>query len=428
MRAALWLLALFAVAVAAALFVGNNQGTVTVFWPPYRVDLSLNLVLLLTLALFLLVHLALRTLAALFALPQQARLWRQQHRERSLFAHLLDAQLHQYAGRFSRARKAALAALQQEQGLQAQGGAAAYDTSRVRALGHLLAAEASHALQDKDARAEHLQAVLQSPLPTRSAAEAAEGVRMRAARWALDDRDIETARQHLDALPQGAARRTIALRMRLKAARLGGQPLQALETARLLAKHRAFSEGAAQSLVRGLAQDLVGAAHDTDQLRQAWLKLESQEQHTAEVAVQAAQRWLALGGDRTVALQWIAPVWEGFARQPGDLGDATRLKLVLVLQAALQDGTGPQAGQWLSRVEAAQKRHPGDAQLQYLTGRVCMAQQLWGKAQQQLEAAVVRLAEPALLRQAWQALEGLAQRRSDTQAAQRAQAEAAKVA
>ena len=47
MRAALWLLALFGVAVAIALFAGNNQGTVTLFWPPYRIDLSLNLVLLL---------------------------------------------------------------------------------------------------------------------------------------------------------------------------------------------------------------------------------------------------------------------------------------------------------------------------------------------------------------------------------------------
>ena len=45
MRAALWFLALFGVAVAIALFAGNNQGTVTLFWPPWRVDLSLNLVL-----------------------------------------------------------------------------------------------------------------------------------------------------------------------------------------------------------------------------------------------------------------------------------------------------------------------------------------------------------------------------------------------
>ena len=46
MRAALWFLALFGIAVAVALFAGNNQGTVTLFWPPYRVDVSLNLALL----------------------------------------------------------------------------------------------------------------------------------------------------------------------------------------------------------------------------------------------------------------------------------------------------------------------------------------------------------------------------------------------
>ena len=46
MRAALWFLVLFGVAVASALFAGSNQGTVTLFWPPHRIDLSLNLVLL----------------------------------------------------------------------------------------------------------------------------------------------------------------------------------------------------------------------------------------------------------------------------------------------------------------------------------------------------------------------------------------------
>ena len=75
MRAALWLVALFAVAVAIALFAGNNQAAVTLFWPPYRVDLSLNLSLLLAVGLFVLIHLALRGLAAVFSLPVQARRW-----------------------------------------------------------------------------------------------------------------------------------------------------------------------------------------------------------------------------------------------------------------------------------------------------------------------------------------------------------------
>ena len=114
MRAALWLLALFAVAAAVALFAGNNQGTITVFWPPWRVDLSLNLVLVILLTLFVLLHAALRALAALFSLPTQARQWRMQQKERMLHSALLDAMVQLISGRFSRARKAAQAALTQE--------------------------------------------------------------------------------------------------------------------------------------------------------------------------------------------------------------------------------------------------------------------------------------------------------------------------
>jgi uncharacterized protein HemY len=46
MRAALWLISLFSLAVATAWLAWQNQGTVAIFLTPYRVDLSLNLVLL----------------------------------------------------------------------------------------------------------------------------------------------------------------------------------------------------------------------------------------------------------------------------------------------------------------------------------------------------------------------------------------------
>ena len=85
--------------------------------------------------------------------------------------------------------------------------------------------------------------------------ETREGVQLRAARWALEDRDAAAALARLEELPQGAQRRTLALRLRLKAARQDRRTLEALETARLLAKHRAFSDAAAQSIVRGLARN-----------------------------------------------------------------------------------------------------------------------------------------------------------------------------
>ncbi|MFN7197548.1 MAG: heme biosynthesis HemY N-terminal domain-containing protein, partial [Hylemonella sp.] len=107
MRHVLWVLVLFAVAAAVAIFAGNNQGTVTLFWPPYRIDLSLNLVLLLLLAAFALLYAALRGMAVLLDLPEQARRWRLRHRERQLQQGLLDTLSHLGAGRFLRARKAA---------------------------------------------------------------------------------------------------------------------------------------------------------------------------------------------------------------------------------------------------------------------------------------------------------------------------------
>src|SRR5437868_11026563 len=121
MRAALWLLALFGVAVAIALFAGNNQGTVTLFWPPYRVDLSLNLVLLALFLAFVFLHAVLGALAALFDLPRQALRWRSQQKERAMHGALLDAFSHLLAGRFIRARKSAQAALGQEKSLGSGG-------------------------------------------------------------------------------------------------------------------------------------------------------------------------------------------------------------------------------------------------------------------------------------------------------------------
>jgi HemY protein len=407
MRAALWLLALFGIAVALALFAGNNQGTVTLFWPPYRVDLSLNLVLLLLLAGFLLLHAALGALAALFDLPRQALRWRTQQKERSMYGALMDALAHMVAGRFIRARKAAEAALQQEASL-AESGHAPANAGQLRAVSHLLAAESAQALQDRAGREEHLKQALEHAA-TRDTQEAREGALMRAARWSLEDRDPEAAVAWLKELPQGAARRTLALRTRLKASRQAGQPAEALETARLLAKHHAFSPVAARSIVRGLAVDLLNGAYDVAQLQRAWAQLESSERLLPEVAIHAAQRLMALGGDAHLARDWLLPVWEA----QHQLADSLRVRLV----GALEEGMDSLDGAWLARLEAAQKANPRDPTLQYLAGMACMKRQLWGKAQQLLTQAALGLQDVKLHRNAWRALAELAEQREDAPAA-----------
>ncbi|MBX3586555.1 MAG: heme biosynthesis protein HemY [Ramlibacter sp.] len=419
MRAALWLLALFGVAVAVALFAGENQGTVTLFWAPYRIDLSLNLVLLVLFGAFVLVHGALRALAALLDLPRQALRWRVQQKERAMHGALLDALSQLTAGRFLRARKSAEAALAQEKSLSA-GGHAPGNSAQIRALAHLLAAESAQSLQDRVAREAHLhQAIEQATRRPASQVvqETHEGAVLRAARWSLDDRDPQAAVAWLSGLPQGAARRTLALRIKLKAARQARQTAVALDTARLLAKHRAFSPLAAQSIVRGLATDLLNAAHDTAQLQRAWDSLEATERQMPELAVHAAQRVMTLGGDAFVARAWLLPVWE---RVDG-ITDSLRVKLVRALEAGLDSIDGA----WLARIEQGHQANPRDATLQYLAGMACMRRQLWGKAQLHLTQAALGLQDAALHRNAWRALATLAEQRGDAAAAAQAWKQAA---
>lgn len=424
MRAALWLLSLFGMAVAVALFAGNNQGTITVFWPPYRLDLSLNLVLLLLALLFVTLHVALRALAALFALPGHARRWRLQHQERAVYAALLDALSHLVSGRFIRARKAAELVLTREAHM-AQGGETLTYSGRLRAMAHLLSAESAQGLQDRPARSQHLRLALEQA-SRRDAQEMREGVQLRAARWALEDRDAQAALQGLDELPQGAARRTISLRLRLKAARMAGQTVLALDTARLLAKHHAFSELAAQGILRGLALDLLRAAHDPDQLQQAWGQLDRTEQNLPEVAVEAARRMLQVGGEAALARQWLLPVWEGLVARPVTLTPGQGLQLIEVLERSFVQAADAPDAAWLTRIEQAQMLNPADPALQYLAGMTCMRLQLWGKAQQLLKQSVSRLSDATLQRNAWRALAQLAEQRADATAAAQAWREAAK--
>src|SRR5690606_15807107 len=111
-------------------------------------------------------------------------------------------------------------------------------------------------------------------------------------------------------LPQGAGRRTLALRIKLKATRLARHTEPALETARMLAKHRAFSPAASASIVRGLLLELIHDTRDTARLQEIWLNLDPEERAMPEIAIPAARQLVRLGGDRSQARAWLLPVWE----------------------------------------------------------------------------------------------------------------------
>lgn len=424
MRAALWLMALFALAASGAWLLDSNDGTVSIFLSPYRIDLSLNLALLALLGLLVLLLLAQRALVALLSLPREARRWRMLQRERSAHAAVFEAMGHLLAGRYVRARKSAELALDRESALQDSVEPLPHAPS-LRSLAHLLAAESAHALQDQALRQQHWeQALTQAQASGRNVQAAlVEGLQLRQARWLLDDRDAAGSLQTLTALPGSVARRTAAMRLQLKAARLAGQPRRALETAQLLAKHRAFSAPVAQSLLRSLAQDWLESAHDVPQLTQVWLQLPEALRQTPEMATRAVHLLLALGGETGLARQWITPVWEQAVKSPR--AQLAWPPLVEAIEACKVEPQSPDARVWLARIESAQQQHPGEPMLQYLAGMACHQQQLWGKAHTLLTQALKGLQTPALRRRAWTALAQMAEERQDPEAALQAWKQAA---
>ena len=432
MRSVFWLLGLAALAVAMAMLVGDNRGTVTLFWPPWRFDVSFNFALFVLIGGFALLYAALRALALLRDLPLQARRWRSQQMERAVVGWVLDALSNQLAGRFVRAQSAARNALDHLDG------ATSGDWPRreqLRALAHLLAAESAHSLQNRAQRDEHLQTAL-NPTVARTAPEVLEGALLRATRWAVEDRDASAARARLAELPQGAQRRVQALRLKLRVARLGDATGEALETARLLAKHRAFSPEAARSLLLGLALDALRGAHDLAQLQRVWDGLDAAERAIPELALAAADRAHALlqldaidghdapegGQGEDVAARvrdWLAPLWEDF----GSLDERHQARLALALEPDLPhlDAAG------LARLELLQRQWPQNPHLQYLAGQACLHRQLWGKAAQLLGLARSGLRDATLCRRTWRSLARLAEERGDSEAAQEAWRQAAQI-
>ena len=429
MRAALWLISLFALAAAAAWLAGHNQGTVTLFLAPYRVDFSLNLVLLVLSLVVLVVVLAQQALSALLSLPKQAKRWRLQQKERAAHAAMLDSISQFMAGRFLRARKSAQSALEKETLLRDAGLLLDHSVS-LRTVAHIMVAESAHALQDRELRQTHWQEAMQSAKEGQSSERQTltEGAQLRAARWLLDDRDAAGSLGLLQTLAPASSRRMVAMRLQLKAARLAGQPAKALDTALLLAKHRAFTPATSNSLVRSLILEWLMHTHDADAVQRLWLSLTPAQRNMPDLAAEAALRLVALGGSSAVARPWLQPLWAALqSPQQSNWTSDQLTRMVQAMEVSVADVHAADARQWLARIETAQQAQPQDARWQYLAGMVCLRHQLWGKAQSLLTQAVKGLQAPALKRQAWCALAELAEQRQEPEAAAQAWKQAALV-
>lgn len=397
MHGIVWLLLLAVAAVVGATALGGNDGLVTLFWMGWRVDFSLNLFLLGLLVLILAVYSLVRGLDGLLNLPERARRWRVAQRDRLAQAALREGLALYMAGRYTRAHKACQRAI----AIQADTPELALD-AEFTALAHLMSAGSLHRLQDRKRRDEHLQRALELAQLTRKPRPTEEGARLLAAECALEDHDAPRALRDLAELAPGVARRTQALRLKLQASRLARQPVEALRTARLLAKHQGFTSVAAEGLLRTLATEALAAARDADQLRVLWQNLDATERRDPLVVAHAARRMAQLGA-ASEARQWLAPLWDQIR--------TTSVEGATALAHALRHALDGLEAEWLPRLDATTQAALRNPALALTLGLALAERQLWGKARTMLMSAAndVDLDDDGR-RQAWACLGQLAER------------------
>jgi len=360
MRGLFWLIAVFAAAVAFALAGRVGEGYVLVVYPPWRVEISLFLAVLALAAAFGIAYLALRLIGNTLALPAQVRAFRERRKREHAQKALTAALQCYFEGRFARAEK--------EAGLAWEAGAAP-------GIAALIAARAAHQMREHDRRDQWLERA-------ESAGESLRAARLLTqAELALDERDFIGARDALRSMHGTGPRHIATARMQLRAERGAQNWEEVLRLAALLAKRGALPPAIAEEhRVQAHIELLARDSGDRISLEARLRRIPSSELALPRVAASAARRAAALGEaalardliERSLGAEWNAAVVALY----GDIEKLETAKRRDEARARIERGE-----RWL-------REHAEDPQLLATLGRLCMAAELWGKAQNYLEASL----------------------------------------
>jgi HemY protein len=349
MKTAVWIVGIAALAVALTLAARYNSGYALFVLPSYRIELSLNLLLVLAVAAFAIGYVLVRAVLAALVLPRRVREYRLARRREKARSALLEA-LHEYfAGRYGRAEKAAAASL---------------EAGEQPVLSAVLAARAAHQLRAHERRDRYLAAAASVP-------EEQLARLVTEAELLLDDRRHQEA---LDLLKQLPRRHSAALKLELRAQQQLRNWQQVLELTEELRKRNAFDTTQAEQVRHhALAENLKRKLLDSHALEDAWNRMATADRSDRRVAAAAAECFIALGGSEQahrIIEQALDAEWDG--------------ELVRLYG---ESGGGDAVGR-IQRAEVWLRKHPRDAALLLTLGRLCAEQELWGKAQSYLDASI----------------------------------------
>ena len=351
MRTILGVIVLFALAIGAALLAAGNDGYILIILQDLRLQVTLNLAIVVLVATFFLLYFLVRLLDNLLRLPDGLREARARRRASRAHRALTQGLTHFLDGHFAQAQKAARIACKNEE----DNGAAA-----------LLAAYAAHdALDDKNAARWLEVAAEHAP----AAAEIAR------ARFALRDEDAATAEAALRALKERGHSAPVVERLEIALANLRRQPQTLVPAVDSLARIRMIAPERADRLRdEAWLATLAEKAADPEAQREYWRGLPKASLARAEFLRQAVLH-LSAGGQAVIARRQVEKVLN--STWDSDLARVYHLCA----------GEGEEARDALKNAEHWQQRHGDDASLLYSLGCQCAQMQIWGKAQAYLERA-----------------------------------------
>ena len=361
MRRLIWILLTVSVAVGLALLMRFNHGNLALLWPPYRVDVSINLALLVLVVGFALLHLLLIAFSNALNLPARVRGYRERRARETATAGLRDGLLALFEGRFGRAERLAQGAL----GDRSLAGPAM-----------LVAARAAHRMREAERRDRWLESAAAEP-----GAEHAKLVTE--AEMAVDDRRPLDAIAAIEKLHRNGPRHIQSLRVALRAYEQAERWSDLLHTLRQLEKRDALHPAAVRGLKTRACRALFAAkADDAQEVHKLYASLTPAEREIEEVAEASALAFLAAGrGDQGAAIVEAA-LERAFDERLARL--YPRFESVPVRDR-------------LRRAEAWRARYGDEPALLLTLGELCAQEGLWGKAEGFLAAAAQ--ARPG--REAW---------------------------
>ena len=351
MKGLFWLLALFALAVGLSMAMRFNDAYVLIVLPPWRAEVSLNLALAVLFGGFVLLYGALRGIALTLSLPGRVRAYRETQRKAKAASVFQDAVRLLFEGRFGHALKKA---------------AEAHSAGEAPGLAALIAARAAQRMRESGKQEAWLDRATQDDARTEVARLMLE------AEMYLDARRFDDAVTVLSRLHQLAGRHIAALRLELRAQQGAGHWNEVLRIARQLEKRDALAfEAFREITLKAHCENVAQHAGDLGLLL-AYLREVPEREMGARLVCEAADLLIAQGSHEAarrliedqLAREWDSELVIRFGRTEGDVS-----------------GRIAKAEAWLTA-------HPRDAALLVVLGRLCILQQLWGKAQSYLDAAL----------------------------------------